>query len=363
MPQVPSGVEGQEIAFFQVVNKDAVVLYMPLDGGPVLARIKKGDYFPVLDSTEKWLRIAYADTAGWVERDKGAITTTPSSGIIDEQLLILIIAAVLIIGAIAMVIVLFMRRMNKNKTKQTEPLRALIIARSSPDIQAIISNKIISLEKYLVAIGFSVKILHHPEGGQHFIEKFQPDVVFIDWNISSDIPGTVEILFAGFEQKKLPLAIFYNVPDPSAIPLIPVLLRAYHLGVQFSDHDISKLITPTMLSRSSTKAPAASALEGDIAEGNLPEILQFIEIGKKNGCLLVETDSPVGMIYFGQGRIIHAAAANGLAGRDAINVLLALKQGHFRFLLNKQPKTSDLNLSTLEVLMEWTKTVDEAHRD
>jgi Domain of unknown function (DUF4388) len=69
------------------------------------------------------------------------------------------------------------------------------------------------------------------------------------------------------------------------------------------------------------------------------------------------------MIYFAQGRIIHAAAANNVTGRDAINILLNLKHGKFRFLLNKEPKTSDINLSTLEVLMEWTKTEDEAHRD
>jgi hypothetical protein len=69
------------------------------------------------------------------------------------------------------------------------------------------------------------------------------------------------------------------------------------------------------------------------------------------------------MIYFNQGRIIHAIAANNLQGKDAINSLLGLKQGHFRFLLDKEPKVSNLNLSTLEVLMEWTKAEDEAHRD
>lgn len=117
-----------------------------------------------------------------------------------------------------------------------------------------------------------------------------------------------------------------------------------------------------MLSRTTQKATAAAALEGDIAEGNLPEIMQFIETGKKTGCLLIETDLPLGMIYFGQGRIIHAAAANNVMGREAISFLLRLKQGKFKFLLNKEPKTSDLNLSTLEVLMEWSKTEDEAHR-
>jgi hypothetical protein len=259
-------------------------------------------------------------------------------------------------------LVIFLRRKARTKTRKAEPFHALVITKSVPSVQCIISNKTMSLEKYLAAIGFSVKTVHEILSAHKVIAKLQPDTVFIDWNITDDIPAAIELLFSDYDEKKLPLAIFFNVPDISEIPLIPVLPRAYHLGRSFSDHDISKLVTPTMLSRTSQKASAASALEGDIAEGNLPEIMQFIEIGKKNGCLLIETESPLGMIYFDQGRIIHAAAANNVTGRDAINFLLGLKQGKFRFLLNKQPKISDLNLSTLEVLMEWSKTEDEAHR-
>ena len=352
---------GKEIFFFQVVSNEAAVYSLSNTAAAVLLKIKKGDYFPLLEESGAWCKIAMKDTIGWIESNKGEIVSAPSMGFFEEYQLIIIIAGAISLLLITAFIIILFRRKTRTRANKTELFHALIIAKSPPQIQTVISSKTMSLEKYLSAIGFSVKTVHEASGAQNIIVKLQPDAVFIDWNSTDDIPAAIEQLFAGYNEKKLPLAIFLNVPDVSDIPLIPLLPRAYHLGRSFSDHDISKLVTPTMLSRTSQKT-AASALEGDIAEGNLPEIMQFIETGKKNGCLLIEAESPLGMIYFDQGRIIHAAAANNVTGRDAINSLLGLKQGKFRFLLNKQPKTSDLNLSTLEVLMEWSKNEDEAHR-
>ncbi|MBN2037337.1 MAG: DUF4388 domain-containing protein [Chitinispirillaceae bacterium] len=363
MPQVPSGEEGYELGFFQIAALKAPIFFWPETTAHVAQHSKKGDFFVVRETTDIWCKIALKDTAGWVLRKDGVITDRPVSDFFEGFFFILLFASLIIVASASMIIVFLVRRKTKVKAPRADSFHALIIARSSPNIQCVISNKTLAMEKYLSAIGFSVKAVHDLGAAQRYIARTTTDIVFIDWNISDDIPGTVEVLFANFEEQRLPLAIFFNVPDLSAVPLIPVLLRAYHLGASFSDHDISKLITPTILSKTSPKSTAASALEGDIAEGNLPEILQFIEIGKKTGCLLIESTTPLGMIYFEQGRIVHAAGANNLQGRDAISMLLGLNQGHFRFLLNKQPKTHDLNLSTLEVLMEWTKAEDEAHRD
>jgi hypothetical protein len=363
MPQVPSGEAGNELGFFKVVTMDASVVYWPETSARLLVKAKRGDFFVVRETTDTWCKIVVRDTAGWVLRVKGSITDKPEAGLVDEFQIILAIAVFIILIALVTLIVILILRRARSKPQRVEAFHAFIIAKTPPNIQCIISNKTISLEKYLQAIGFSVRTVHDLAAAQRYVAKAITDIVFIDWNISDDIPGTVEVLFANYDENKQPLAIFFNVPDLSSIPLIPVLLRAYHLGSSFSDHDISKLITPTILSKTSPKAGAGSALEGDIAEGNLPEIMQFIEIGKKTGCLLIETTSPLGMIYFNQGRMVHAAAANNLQGKDAINSLLGLTQGHFRFLLNKEPKVIDLNLSTLEVLMEWTKAEDEAHRD
>jgi hypothetical protein len=354
--------DGKEILYFQVSNKAVPVFAARTNAAVTLAQAKKGDYFQLLEQDGLWCRIAVNDTSGWVELTGGAIVSAPKSGI-DEFILILLIAAIIVVATLFLIILLIIRGRGRKKTKTTVRFHGLIIARSVPEVKGAISGKSVPLEKHLASNGFSVKTVRKLGKAQKIIDRQHFEVVFIDWYISDDIPGTVEILFTTLEQKNLPLAIFYNVPKTTESPLIPVLLRSYYLGVSITDRDISNLLTPTMLSSAEgAKAGAASALEGDIAEGNLPEIMEFIEIGKKTGALAIETDSPLGVLYFVEGRVVHAAAANGIFGRDAINTLLNLKQGRFRFLLDKLPKVRDLNLSTLEVLMEWTKTEDEAHK-
>jgi hypothetical protein len=353
---------GKELLFFQVSSNESPVYSAAYTAAALLTKVNKGDFFPLIEQSGSWRKIALPDTTGWIEGDKGDVVAAPAIGFFEEYLLYLIIAAAAALLVIAAVIFMVLRRSARKKARDAALFHTLIFAKSPPQIQCVVANKTMSLEKYLSAIGFAVKTVHVLTGAQKTITKQPPDIVFIDWTITDDIPGTIEILFTGHEEKKLPLAIFYNVPDPSDVPIIPVMLRAYHLGRSFSDHDISKLITPVLLSRSAQKTAAASALEGDVSGGSLPEIMQFIETGKKTGCLLIEGESPFGMIYFEQGRIIHAVAAENLTGKEAISFLLRLKEGKFRFLLDKKPKTSDLNLSTLEALMEWSKAEDEAHR-
>jgi SH3-like domain-containing protein len=219
---------GREIAFFQVADgRSAVYAQASTDAG-VLITAEKGDFFPLLEETAAWCKVALKDTTGWIERNKGIVVSTPSSGLSEEWSFIVIVLASL---AVVAALLFFLR--------------------------------------------------HKARARKRAAEK---------------------------------------------------------------------------------KIGEGSALEGDIAESNLPEILQFIEIGKKTGCLQIEDKSPLGIIYFMGGRIIHAAAVDNIAGREAVNYILGLQQGSFRFLLDKHPKVRDLDLSTIEVLMEWTKTEDEAHR-
>ena len=167
------------------------------------------------------------------------------------------------------------------------------------------------------------------------------------------------------------LFIFYNVPDPSQVTPSTVLPEVSYLGLTFSDRDLFKLVTPVIsgtvrkkkvVPRKKAAQPHSSALEGKIEDGNLMEVIQFIEIGSKTGCLLIATSTgPFGIIYFMDGRIVYSAAENA-QGKDAVFSILSLKEGQFQFALNKRPKSTNVNMSALEVLMEWTKAADEASK-
>lgn len=360
--EVGAGEAGKEISFFQVTSSEAAVLHSPEADGRVLLKAKKGDCFQVIEANDRWCKITVADSAGWIERSRGAITAAPASGMSDELRLFLIIGAAAVALILAGLLV-FLRLKARTRSGQSKRFHALLVTKRVPEMQCVISNAWMPLDKYLSSIGFYVKISRDPASAAKTVRHFPPAVVFINWYLLGTRQRAVEILFAVINKQKIPLTVFFNAPDSAAGSLTPTLLRAKCLGSSFSDQDISELVTPTLLSRTDgATLSTGSALEGDIADGNLLEILQFIEDGKKTGCLLIEANMPLGMIYFGEGRIIHAAAANKLAARAAINFLLGLRAGRFRFLLGKQPKESDLNLSTLEVLMEWSKMEDEARR-
>ncbi len=171
----------------------------------------------------------------------------------------------------------------------------------------------------------------------------------------------------------MPHFLFYNVPDPTSVPPCKALRNVNFLGLSVGDRDIFKVVTPLLVHKAETESAAdiqkglqRCALEGEIAGGNLLEVLQFIEIGSKTGCLMVETHGPFGLVYFSEGRIIYAAAkgpeGGPIYGVEGVYEILNQPMGKFRFITNKQPKVANLNLPTLSVLMEWTKEKDESHK-
>ena len=52
------------------------------------------------------------------------------------------------------------------------------------------------------------------------------------------------------------------------------------------------------------------AIKGSLKEASLPDVLQLLAMGKKNGCLSVTHRNNFGYIYFTQGRISYASIVN-----------------------------------------------------
>jgi hypothetical protein len=194
---------------------------------------------------------------------------------------------------------------------------------------------------------------------------YLPDVIVVDWHLGNTVMHEVESVLKNRTSTTNILVIFYNVPDISSMTQSAIIPNAHFLSISFSDREIFKLVTPLIITESETKSirrsVESSALGGEIGHGSLIEVMQFIEIGSKTGCLYIVQEKPFGLIYFEQGRCTYAAS-QAKQGRDAAFEILGLKTGHFNFVLDKVSQTKNVNLSTLEILMEWTKTVDEAHR-
>jgi hypothetical protein len=157
--------------------------------------------------------------------------------------------------------------------------------------------------------------------------------------------------------------LFYNTPEQRRAAGSQRLPNAEYLGSRFTDRDIVTLLTPLVTTgdrpHEIRKSVQSSALEGDIADGSLSEVFQFAEIGRKTGCLLLENRKPFGLVFFRDGMIVYAATQKA-AAKDAVIEMLNLQEGTFRFVADKEPTTTNCQLPTLAVLMEWTKELDEA---
>lgn len=355
----------EKINYFQVTFAPARILQYLSPDSPILGMAKKGDTYPLIGEGESWCKIVFADTIGWIESKNGKIVDAPSSILLSDLLLIGIIAGVFLIISIIIIVIFRIRRKNNSDLKEiTVKKNVLFIAKAGKLIQNTFGEKPTSLDKCFAEIGFNVAVAKNLPLINSYLQQNFPDVVMVDWKFDKNIINTVERIFSSLKRAQDILIITYNVPDPSMMQPSRVLPKMNYLGLSFSDRDIFKLVTPQITvnnAQNIKKSVKSSALEGETDGENLLEVLQFIETGRKTGCMLVETDKPFGLIYFNMGRIIYVATSSGIYGKDAVFAILNLKQGKFRFVLNKKPKRNNVNLSTLEVLMEWTKAIDEAH--
>jgi uncharacterized protein YraI len=366
-PQLPSfsqDLTDTTILFFQVTFGPARVLSYLDPEAPILGMARKGDMLPLIGEGDSWCKIMFHDTVGWIEHRYGKVVENVNTFDLFAFLPVLIVLGVLLIGFLIVFIILRLRPKRNPTITVNVKKHVLIIAKTSKEIQYTLTDSVESLERCFLEIGFTITTAKDNQAIRDALSQSSPDVVLVDWKFDRNILTSLERLFATMPGSEHVLFIIYNVPDPGSMRPSRILPSMTYLGNSFSDRDIFKIVTPLIISetnRNMQKSVQSSALEGEIGDGNLLEVLQFIEIGRKSGCLLIETDRPFGLIYFTDGRIVYAATAQGILSRDAIFAVLNLKAGKFRFVANKRPKATNLNLSTLEVLMEWTKAVDEAH--
>lgn len=113
---------GKEISFFQIVSNEAAVYSSANTAAAVLMKAKKGDFFPLLEESGVWYKIALKDTVGWIEADKGSIVNAPSSVFFEEYQMYTIIAASIAVLLIAAALLLIFRRRAHKKAER--PIRS-----------------------------------------------------------------------------------------------------------------------------------------------------------------------------------------------------------------------------------------------
>jgi len=359
---------GDEVKKFFEVDDTIINVYSEdKSTSPILGFAKKGECFVLMKSENDWCQIRFGNAEAWIEASSGKALDNPSfANNLPRVFTIIGLAIGLIVVIILFFVLATVLKRSKSSRRISIKKDLLLIAHTEKEIQYSLTNDTTSLSKCFSEIGFKVNFASDMDHAKNLLMHYLPDVIVIDWQLGNHILQSVESVLANRTSTTNILVVFYNVPDASTTSKSTVIPNVAYLGISFSDRDVFKLVTPLIITESETKSirksVESSALGGDIGAGSLIEVMQFIEIGGKTGCLfIIEEEKPYGLIYFEQGRLTYAAS-QGKQGRDAVFEILGLKIGKFHFVKDKTTSTKNISVSTLEILMEWTKAVDEAHR-
>jgi hypothetical protein len=362
--RIIENVEIPETLFVRII-KPMIPVYDTLDPqSPILGNAKKGQVFPVIKSTESWHLIAFKDSTGWVEKRYTETVSQNTAGLTSSELRVLLLFCGGGFILVIIVVFIFIFSRVKKSAKPTLQKSVLIIAAKEKQVVYAMTNHASTLGKCFSEIGFNVSRETTLLEAQNSISHIIPDVILVDWQLQPGVHKNIDMILSDRPSSMNILVIFYNFPDPSAPKPQLRFQNVHYLGLSFTDRELFNLVTPIIITGEKSKAiqtsVQSSALEGDITEGSLSAFFQFIEMGRKTGCLLVRDKEPYGMVFFEGGRITYADCKEHTS-QAALVDLLNMKSGRFRFLADKVTDNKNCNISTMEILMEWAKTQDEAH--
>lgn len=102
------------------------------------------------------------------------------------------------------------------------------------------------------------------------------------------------------------------------------------------------------------------ALEGNLKDFDLSDILQLIQMGKKTGALEIESGKDAGSIFFNEGAAVHAAATD-IRGDEAVNRILRWRQGSFAFKADVITDQHSIKAPLQHLVLEAARQIDEWH--
>lgn len=103
------------------------------------------------------------------------------------------------------------------------------------------------------------------------------------------------------------------------------------------------------------------ALQGNLEDFDLTDVLQLIHLGKKNGALEIETEGDRGEIYFENGKVLFAKTKQKM-GEESIHQILRWTVGKFLFSPDKTAPERKMDIPIQNLILDAAKQIDEWKR-
>ena len=125
---------------------------------------------------------------------------------------------------------------------------------------------------------------------------------------------------------------------------------------------IKRIVDKISLEKMAREAPGESVVRGSLAQMNVMDLLQSLEMGHKTCELVLTTNGERCEMYFSDGQINHAIYGP-LKGDEAVYKVLTWPGGAFQIDFTGKSSEQTITRSTQGLLMEGLRLLDEANRE
>jgi DNA-binding response OmpR family regulator len=125
---------------------------------------------------------------------------------------------------------------------------------------------------------------------------------------------------------------------------------------------IKKVVDKISLEKMAREAPGESVLRGSLAQMNVLDLLQSLDMGRKTCALTLANNGDRCKMYFTDGQINHALYGD-LTGDPAVYKVLSWTSGSFEIDFSGNSSEQTTTQSTQGLLLEGLRLLDEANRD
>jgi CheY-like chemotaxis protein len=126
---------------------------------------------------------------------------------------------------------------------------------------------------------------------------------------------------------------------------------------------IKKVVDKITLEKMAREAPGESVLRGSLAQMNIMDLFQSLEMGHKTCLLTLNNNGQSCKMYFNDGQVNHAVFGNGeVKGDDAVYKTMGWMDGSFAIDFTQSSKEQTTTKSTQGLLMEGLRLLDESNR-
>jgi CheY-like chemotaxis protein len=125
---------------------------------------------------------------------------------------------------------------------------------------------------------------------------------------------------------------------------------------------IKKVVDKITLEKMAREAPGEGVLRGSLAQMNIMDLFQSLEMGHKTCSLTLTNNGQKCEMFFSDGQINHAAFGK-LVGDDAVYATMSWTDGSFAINFTESSPKQTTTRSTQGLLMEGLRLLDEQNRD